>query len=131
VGVARFFLFLMRTGQSSAAVEGKSAAFELCAREEFVGALSVEEGALRVRGVLGRFGIGDDRQELAGSRPLRVVPPLRGLRSLAMLAQRLRAGLVYGAALRLGWLSLRRVRFFRREVRCDRWRCLPSAYALG
>jgi hypothetical protein len=32
-----------------------------------------------------------------------VVPPLRGLRSLAMLAQRLRAGLVYGAALRLGW----------------------------
>jgi hypothetical protein len=39
------------------------------------------------------------------------------MRSLAMLTQRLRAGLIYGAALRLGWLSLRRVRFF--GEKCD------------
>ena len=62
----------------------------------------------------------DDCRELAGSRPLRFGAAPTGLAIVLMLTQRLRAGLHYAAAPRLGWLCSRRVRSFRRRVRCDR-----------
>jgi hypothetical protein len=108
----------MRTGsrvrRRSVRVSHSSCGREnICVREKD----SVDSGRLRCEfAERSEIRHRDDCRELAGSRPLRFGAAPTGLAIVLMLTQRLRAGLHYAAAPRLGWLSSRRVRFFRRVV---------------